>query len=408
MLTAADNELLTQTGAGTPMGEYMRGFWLPAARSQAVGAGQEPYQLRLLGEDLILFRSTEGKVACLDLHCPHRRASLALAKPEGDRITCLYHGWQFGVDGTCVNVPTEPADKREAFAARVKVGSHPVTEAGGIIWVYLGDPEDAPPAPDFEFNNLPAENVVVVMGLTDCNWMQCLEGLVDTVHVGQLHQEWLPGVTSSLASVAVESAPTYEVEAADYGLRGCADRPRGDGTRYLRITEYVAPFWSFIPAGIDEDRTTMAVVPVDDTRTLQVYVWYNPTRPLDLEKSDGRSTFELLMQTPDDFSASLRGKPKWGQDRKALGGDHFTGIGNLVLEDVALQESQGPIMDRTKEHLGSSDQFVARTRRYLIKAAQEHSKTGRITPDPSELTLNGIRALSIDVPDGQDWRSITH
>ncbi|MCF7549338.1 Rieske 2Fe-2S domain-containing protein [Pseudonocardia sp. WMMC193] len=407
MLTAADNELITRVGAGTPMGEYMRRYWLPATRSEAVPAGGEPTQVRLLGEDLIVFRGTDGSLACLDERCPHRLASLALAKPEGDRITCLYHGWQFGTDGTCVNVPTEPADKRADFAARVKVRNHPVAEAGGIVWIYLGEADTAPPLPDFEFANLPADHVTVVVGLTTCNWMQCLEGLVDTVHVGQLHQAWLPAITSSLASVSVESAPTYDIDTADFGLRACADRPRGDGSHYVRITEYVAPFWSFIPSGVKEDRVCMAVVPVDDTNTLQFYVFHNLTQPLDTEDPENSEVYRLLMETPDDFASSVRNKPKWGQDRASMGGDHFTGLPNIVLEDVALQESQGQIMDRTREHLGSSDQFVARTRRFLLKAARDLEASGTLHPDPATLDVRSVRALAVDIPEGQDWRTVT-
>jgi cytochrome P450 len=284
-----------------------------------------------------------------------------------------------------VHVPTEPADKRARFAELLKVRHHPVAEAGGMVWVYLGDPDTAPPVPDFEFNHVPGDQVRPMVALTTCNWLQCLEGMTDTVHVGQLHQAWLPSTTSQLSDVAVEAAPVIETIDAEFGLRSCADRKRPDGNHFVRITEYIAPFWSFIPHGPKEDRVCMGVVPIDDHNTLQWYVWYDPDSAL-RDDTALAGQFEPLLKTPDDFASSLRGKPRWGQSRAALGGDHFTGIYNIVLEDIAIQESQGTIMDRRQEHLGSSDQFVIRTRRLLMKAARDHAESGVVcseTPDPS-------------------------
>jgi phthalate 4,5-dioxygenase oxygenase subunit len=244
-----------------------------------------------------------------------------------------------------------------------------------------------------------------MVGITPVNGLQCLEGLTDTVHVGELHQAWLPQTTGQLGDVAVESAPTIETVDAEFGLRSYADRRRPDGRHFVRITEYVAPFWSFIPHAPQDDRVTMGIVPIDDTHTLQWYVWYDPNGPLH-DGTDLAGQFELLLRTPDDFTASLRGK-KWGQDRAALGGDHFTGIHNVVLEDVALQESQGTIADRTQEHLGSSDQFVIRTRRLLKRAAQRYEEDGEVIGDPHTTSLRHIRALAVDLADGADWREAT-
>jgi phthalate 4,5-dioxygenase oxygenase subunit len=405
MLTAEDNDLVTQVGPGTALGGYMREFWMPALRSETVKAGGDPVKVRVLGEDIVVYRGRGGELASVNEACPHRRASLSLAYNDGDRITCLYHGWKFDTNGRCVDVPTEPAAKRAAFAARVKANRHPVAEAGGMVWVYLGDPSDAPPVPDFEFNLLPADHVKVMIGHSPVNWLQCLEGLVDTVHVGQLHQAWLPATTSQLGDVGVESAPSIVVEEAPYGLRCCADRPKPDGDHYVRITEYIAPFWSFIPHGPKEDRVSMGIVPIDDNNTHQFYIWYNPHEPLK-DGTDLAGVFELLLRTPDDFNSSIRGKPKWGQDRKALGGNHFTGISNLVHEDMAVQESQGRIMDRTREHLGSSDLFVTRTRRFLMKAARTHQAAGEAPCAPGKMSLRDIRAMAVDIGPDDDWHDV--
>jgi phthalate 4,5-dioxygenase len=404
VLSVEDNDLLTQVGPGTPMGEYMREFWVPVLRAERVRPGGDPVRTRVLGTDLVVFRSLDGELGCLDEACPHRRASLALGHNNGTTLTCLYHGWQFDTAGSRTHVPTEPTDRRAAFAARVPVHSYPAAEAGGMIWTYLGDPARVPPLPDLEFNLLPADQVRPMVGISPCNWLQCLEGLVDTVHVGQLHQAWLPGTTSQLGDVAVDSAPTIALEDAAYGLRSCADRPRPGGNHYVRITEYVAPFWSFIPHGPKEDRVTMGIVPIDDHNTMQWYVWYDHANPLH-DGTDLAAQFALLLETPDDFASSLRGKPMWGQDRRSLGADHFTGLSNIVLEDLAVQESQGRIMDRTRERLGSSDQGITRTRHLLMKAARSHRDAGTTFPDPHSVELSRVRALAVDLSDCEDWRT---
>jgi len=401
VLSAADNDFLTRVSPGTPMGDYMRQFWVPVMRAALIRPGGDPVLTRVLCSNLVVFRSRDGQLGCLDEACPHRRASLALAHNGGDVLTCLYHGWSFDPTGACVDVPTEPAEHREAFAARVKVTSYPVAEAGGMIWVYLGGAARVPPVPDFEFNVLPADHVRPMVAITSCNWLQCLEGLIDTVHVGQLHRAWLPDTTSQLGEVAAESAPSISLHDTAYGLRSVADRPLGNGIHYVRFTEYVAPFWSFIAHGEKEDRVTMGIIPIDDSHTMQWFVWYDHNEPLK-GTTELAKQFAPLLETPDDFAASLRGKPRWGQDRSILGGDHFTGISNIVLEDVAIQESQGTIMDRTQERLGSSDQGITRARHTLIRAARAHQATGEIFPDPHRLSLSHIRALAVDTSDSPE------
>jgi len=240
-----------------------------------------------------------------------------------------------------------------------------------------------------------------MVAITSCNWLQCLEGLIDTVHVGQLHRAWLPDTTSQLGEVAAESAPSISLHDTAYGLRSVADRPLGNGIHYVRFTEYVAPFWSFIAHGEKEDRVTMGIIPIDDTHTMQWFVWYDHNAPLK-GTTELAKQFAPLLETPDDFAASLRGKPRWGQDRSILGGDHFTGISNIVLEDVAIQESQGVIMDRTQERLGSSDQGITRARHMLIRAARANQATGEIFPDPHRLSLSHIRALAVDTSDSPE------
>ncbi len=180
MLTKEHNELLTRVGPGTPMGDMLREYWVPACRSAKLEADGAPERVRLFGENFVAFRATDGRVGFIAEGCPHRCASMALARNEGNGLRCIFHGWKVNVDGECVDAPTEPVERREAFAKKVPVRSHPVREAGGMIWVYLGKHKDNPPRfPDYEFNNVPDSHVRPMRGLVKINWLQGLEALLE-------------------------------------------------------------------------------------------------------------------------------------------------------------------------------------------------------------------------------------
>src|SRR5579875_1102333 len=191
MLTKEENELLCRVGPGTPMGEFLREYWVPALRSEALVADGAPVRVRLFGENFVAFRSTDGRVGFFDEGCPHRCTSLALARNEDNALTCIFHGWKIDVSGKVVEVPSEPPERRAEFAAKVRVRHYPVREAGTIIWVYLGRREQPPRFTDFEFTHLPASHVRAYRAIMHSNWLQGLEGQLDSSHVGIMHQSWL-------------------------------------------------------------------------------------------------------------------------------------------------------------------------------------------------------------------------
>jgi len=414
MLTQEENELLCRVGPGTPMGAYMRAFWLPALRGERLAAGGAPVRLRLLGEDLVAFRAADGRVGIFDEACPHRGASLAMACNEGDGLRCSYHGLKLSAGGTVVDVPMERRERRARYAAQVPVAVHPVHEAGGIVWTWLGD-RAVPPAPFPEFNwtRLPAEQVKSAVGIIPANWMQGLEGQLDSAHVGILHRDQFSpnrlrgagkvGYDSAprLAITTADSAPSFEFEPQPYGYREAAVRVLRDGRHYVRVREFVVPFYSFIPLGGRDDihNVTMSV-PIDDSHSAQWDIFFYLNRAL----PEG-NVFDT--PTPDDYAANLGTLDnRFGQDRRRMRESSFSGLEWLRVEDFAVAVSQGAIVDRSREYLGSSDTSVLRARRLLIAQARQHATGKPALGVGRAIDWSVIRALDAIIPADGDWRSL--
>ncbi len=404
MLSREDNELLTRTGPGSPMGALMRQFWTPALRSQRLVADGAPERVRLLGEDFVAFRATDGRVGFFDEKCPHRGVSLALARNEGCALTCIYHGWRFDVSGRVVDVPTEPVEQRVEFAQRVRLNHYPVREAGGIVWVWLGRGEPAP-FPALNWLELPPEQVKVRLGIIACNWLQALEGQLDSAHVGILHQNEInPGRRQdNIGKVAFDSAPRFEFEVTPYGFREAALRTLPDGGQYARVREFVMPYHSYIPRGGRDQRQHLTIsVPVDDTHSAQWDVYYNLERPL---RPDELATdFE---KNPDDCAVDLGSiDNRFGQDREAMRHGSFSGFSGIRTEDFAVNVAQGAIADRTIENLSSSDLPIVRTRRLLLKTARQAALGAPAIAAPQAVAWERIRAVDEVLPAGTDWRGV--
>jgi phthalate 4,5-dioxygenase oxygenase subunit len=406
MLSVQDNERLTRVGPGTPMGKLMREFWHPAVRADSVVAGGAPKPFRLLGEDLVAFRNADGSAGFMQRHCPHRCVSLALARNEGDGLRCIFHGWKFNSDGKVVDVPTEPADRREAFAERVPVTTYPSREAGGIIWIYMGTRKEPPNFFDFEFHHPPAASLVrcaIVHG----NWLQGFEGQLDSAHLNFLHSSSIPKAPTDAGSmVAHDSAPQFQVIEQPYGFREAALRKMQDGSIYARIREVVLPYWSFIPGNHGEPRLVVVVTPIDDEWSAHWYYYMSPFGPVPQWYVD--QALRGAGPDHDDFAAD-RGDicNNWHQDRAAMADGHFSGLlKNFVYEDFIIEESMGPVMDRSKEFLGTSDAIIVRTRRMLLKALEEHEQGKLPFGLDQDVDYRAIRSLSIRFPAGFDWREI--
>jgi phthalate 4,5-dioxygenase oxygenase subunit len=407
MLTREENELLCRVGPGTPMGEMLREYWIPALRSEALEADGAPVRVRLMGENFVAFRATDGRVGLFDEGCPHRCTSLALARNEDNALTCIFHGWKIDVTGKVVDVPSEPPERRAEFAAKVRVRHYPVREAGTIIWVYLGKRDTPPKFYNFTFNELPASHVFARRAVMHCNWFQGLEAVLDSAHLGIMHQGWIGrvAINSDLVLANTNTGPTFEFLMRPYGFREGALRPLADGSTYARIREVVLPFFSFIPNSMPTQRGMICAIPIDDEWNAQWYIAYDWTKPISQENRD-----QMMQGTsgdPNNFCSDMGGWDNmWGQDRKAMKEGHFTGIMRCVpYEDFIAEESMYPVVDRTREYLGSSDVVIIRSRRMLLEAARGF-KQGKPAPwQDDSIDFDKVRAIAIRFK-GMPWTEI--
>lgn len=287
-----DNELLSRVARGTPMGDFMRRFWVPAIPSGVLEPGGDPQQLTLLGERMVIFRAHDGRIGVFDEGCPHRGVSLVLAHNRDCALTCIFHGWKIDVSGTVVDVPAEPVERRAAFASRVKVRRYPTREAAGIVFVWMGDGEPVP-FPAFNWIDLPADQVRASVAIVAASWLNGLEGQLDSAHVGILHSDWVnKGASfgkSNIDRTSLDLAPRFEFEEQPYGYREAAVRTMPDGQSYVRVREFVLPWYSYIPQqGAREAPQLMTIsVPIDDETSAQWDVRYNLVKPMDFTQMPG-------------------------------------------------------------------------------------------------------------------------
>ncbi|MBL8549557.1 MAG: aromatic ring-hydroxylating dioxygenase subunit alpha [Hyphomonadaceae bacterium] len=405
MLTKEDNDLLCRVGPGTPMGELMRRFWMPAVMSEELPEPDgKPVKVRLLGEDLVAFRDTEGRVGLLDARCPHRRASMALAANEKCGLRCLYHGWKFDVHGKCVDTPGEPPNSRIKEVVRAK--AYPTVEKGGMIWAYMGPPEQRPVFPDYEFLNMAPGHSAVFKIQEECNYAQAVEGTIDTVHAGALHRSVRWDDPGTVPHEQVLYAQ-LEVEPTQYGFRYAGLRALPDGRTHTRITQVTLPFFTFIPPdGTQTDRKhrrlVNAFVPRDDTTTWHTQWFFDQARPIDV-------AFRLKeggLQLNPDYTKKIGLKEEYGQDRERMKTKNFSGIVGVVMEDHAVVESQGVITDRENEHLGQSDVAIVTWRRILMKAARTLAETGKLPPALANPAIpwGDVKGVECVVDKGKGWR----
>ena len=403
MLSKPQNEILMRVGPGTPMGNLLRQFWVPAARAARLEAGGAPLRVRLFGENFVAFRSTEGKVGFVEEGCPHRGVSLALARNEDCGLRCIFHGWLIDTHGKVLETPSEPAGS--TLASKVKTRKIEVREAGGVIWVWLGEGEKAPQLPNFEFTLLPLENVVVRKAVVHCNWMQILEGFMDSAHVTALHKSWLPqddSTDGAFPAMMGDLAPRYEFDEKGYGFTANAKRSWPDGTAVNRVTEYVFPWYTYIPSALPTRQIITVSVPVDDEYCTYWQLLWDRAAPLDPEEHNVQTGAGYLGPDPDDFYEPRFGPEEyWGQNRELMKQGHFSGFPSIPFEDFAVQESQGVFADRSKEHLGVSDIGVIRMRRTLLDMARDFEQGKLPSILTSELDYSKIWSVHEIVPANQ-------
>ena len=375
MLSTELNDALTRVGPGTQMGTLMRRYWLPALLSKEIPSPDgPPVRVRMLGEDLVAFRDSTGEVGLVEAFCPHRRAPMFFGRNEEAGLRCVYHGWKFDVGGNCVDLPSEPPGSM--FKQKVNIGAYLTWEGGGVVWAFMGPRAEAPPPPDYEWLRAPDTHRRVSKTLEHANFLQALEGGIDTAHSSFVHNNEIDN-PARLKSIDVH--PKLEVEKTDYGFRYAGIRRIGEGRQYVRAYHYLLPAMQMRAAFIDKEGTPRSIpsirghiwVPVDDEWTL-AYNWICSTEP-DKEITDEawRKHEEAAGRGADDYlPGSYRLRKNLSNDylvdRELQRTKTYTGITGLNTQDYAVQEGMGPIVDRSREHLGSSDKAIIAARRLLL------------------------------------------
>lgn len=382
MLSAEDNDLLTQTGPETAMGQYFRRFWQPVALSRELEEPDgTPVRIDILGEEFVGFRDSNGELGLVDAHCPHRGAHLFYGRNEECGLRCIYHGWKFAVDGTAVDLPNVPAGA--PMHDTMRIASYPVVERGEFVWAYLGPTDgEIPEPPELEFTMVGAEHRYVTKQLCECNWAQVMEGDLDTAHFSFLHMP-APSVPSNenpdapadekrLRMIRQNPMPDFTIKDHEVGFIVGGARETDEGENYWRITQFMLPSHGTGPSTLPgETYLGFTIVPISDKACwMFTYAW-NPVRPLaDDERqrlAEGHAVFAALDEKYEPLANRSNDFKIDRQDQKHR---TFTGVKGLAEQDLMAQQSQGYIVDRTTEHLTKTDAAIVRFRRRLLEGAR--------------------------------------
>jgi phthalate 4,5-dioxygenase oxygenase subunit len=409
MLRQELNELLTQIGPGTPMGALFRQYWIPALLAEELPENDcPPVRVKLLSERLIAFRDSEGRVGLIDEFCAHRGASLWFGRNEHGGLRCTYHGWKYDVTGQCVDVPSEPDNSN--FCANVKLTAYPLAQVGDILWAYFGDPADQPGLPEFEFVHVPPEQTYTSKRWQECNWLQALEGGIDSSHVTWLHSGQLNSDPLFKGSKGNEYnmrdlKPFFEVAEADGGLFVGARRNAENGRYYWRITPWIMPAFTMVPPRGDHPVHGHFWVPIDDENCFVYTFDYHPVRPLtEAERQAMKDGLGVHSENIPGTYRPVRNRDNdYLMDREAQRlGEDYSGVKGIAIQDASLQESMGPIVDRTKERLVAADSGIIKSRQKLRKAAIALRDSGIVPPgvDPAH---HRVRSASIVLDEEQSF-----
>lgn len=416
MLKKEQNERITRVGPGTAMGNVFRHYWMPFAIEEELPEPDcPPLRVRLLGEDLIAFRDSNGEVGLIDAYCPHRMAPMFFGRNEKCGLRCVYHGWKFDNEGNCVDMPNEPPESN--FKNKMKIKSYPVWESGGVIWTFMGSKKDIPPKPEYEWLRAPKTHRFVSKTYEHCNYLQAMEGGLDTSHSSFLHNNDIEDKTNLRSQYP---SPKLEVEKTDYGYMYAGIRDMDEKGKYVRAYQFVMPFQQFRGSVLEWSGKRKKVptvnghmwVPVDDHHCY-VYNWmysYDESIPLTpeyCEKAEarmGRAKSDFLTGYPA-YRLKANGSNDYFIDREEQRTKTYSGIKGINTQDMALQEQMGPIVDRTKEHLGTTDLAIIAARQLLLEAADtvENKKDNPLKGlDPA--THRHIRATESIIEGNEKWQ----
>jgi phthalate 4,5-dioxygenase len=417
-MTPEENDLLCRVEGNAPMGQIMRRHWIAACLAEEVAERDgAPLRVRLLGENVVIFRDSEGRLGVLDEYCAHRRASLALARNEECGLRCLYHGWKFDVEGNVIDMASEPPGTK--VPERVRQKAYPAREWGGFIWTYLGPRDEMPEFEPPAFATTPDVRVSATKVRVKCNWAQIMEGQIDSAHSSSLHSsDMVPAQVDGAKATDVnwlrpstDKAPRFQIERTSYGFRYAAiRRPIKNETThdYVRITVYIAPFTALVPPNNVHNVATL-LTPEDDTTTMFYFIAWNGADKAGIDAETWRK-FNVL-QWGVDVDASFENVRTadnfYRQDRALMKSGNFTGIAGIPNQDIAMWEGMGPITDRSQESLGASDVAVAAFRRLMVEAARTMRDTARaIGIGESHIPHASISSFEGVVPKTTNWRSL--
>lgn len=370
MLPREENDLITLVGPGTPLNTVMRSYWLPALLSQEIPEPDcAPVRVRLLGEDLVAFRDSQGRVGLLDEHCPHRGTSLFFGRNEECGLRCIYHGWKMDVSGNVLDTPAEPAGS--TLKDKVRHTAYPCHEAAGIVFAYMGPKDRVPLFPDYEWTRVPLDYLYVTKSLQDCSYLQGLEGECDSSHLSYLHRAFSDAKRGGgdPDMYGKDGSPELAGVETDYGVRMISCRNPGDGTTYLRVSNFVLPCYGFVPTGglkgNPEGYTIHAHVPVDDEHSLRFNIFFRRNRPVTAAEK------RLDEEFKPDHTKARNIRNNYLIDREEQRRETFIGVGkSFVIHDSCATETMGPRYDRSKEHLGVGDITVIALRKRLLKVVR--------------------------------------
>src|SRR6201996_1308990 len=388
MLKQEINDLLTQTGPGTPMGDMFRQYWIPALLAEELPENDcPPVRVKLLSERLIAFRDSDGRYGLVDEVCAHRGGALWFGRNEESGRRCSYHGWKYDVNGQCVEIPSEPDERHSSLCAKIKLKSYPLVKIGDVLWTYMGDPAKRPDLPQWEFARVPAGQSFTSKRWQECNWLQALEGGIDSSHVSWLHSDGLrndplfKGAQGNKYNLA-DRKPFFEVVESDGGLFIGVRRNAEEGHYYWRITPWVMPSFTMIPPR-----------------------GYHPVRPLSAAEvqamRDGKGVHNEFV--PGTYRPLQNKDNDYLMDRAAQKrGETYSGVKGISMQDAALQESMGPIVDRAKEKLVSTDSGIIMARRKLWRAVEALRDEG-VTPPGVDTAHQAVRSAAIVLPKDQSF-----
>ncbi|KRC77858.1 Phthalate 4,5-dioxygenase oxygenase subunit [compost metagenome] len=414
MLTNEENELLCRVEGEASMGQLMRKFWVPVCLSEEVSEPDgDPVHARILGEDLVVFRDTEGRVGVMDEYCPHRRVSLVYGRNEDCGLRCLYHGWKMDVEGTVVEMVSEPA--ASSMAQKVKHKAYKVEEWAGVIWAFMGDQADIPAFVPPPWAPERSAKVSIAKVLIPCNWAQILEGAIDSAHSSSLHSsDFVPARVGGAEATdknwlrpSTDKAPRMQVHRTPYGFRYAAIRrpiTNAAQTDYVRSTVFVAPGTVLIPPN-NLYNVANVNVPMDDTNTVFYFIaWGDRATTPDTETWRKFLGTSIGTDLDDRYRPLRNAENRFWQDRQAMKAGNFTGIKGFPNQDIAMWVTMGPIANRTDDRLGASDLAIVEFRRQMLDAVQEFARGEPAIGTGDKHIPTAVCSFQAIVPKSIDWR----